>query len=315
MATYRLFGLTLASDLPLNVPPGGDEPADLAFEFSTEHLGIGDATFQLVYESPRSTLAGESLATLDQCHGYERLRFPQAAEFLLSANRIAVRAPQAGTEPVLEIRLLGPVLSYWLERRGIPTLHASAVAVDGQAVAFISHHGGGKSGLAAGMMRAGYPLLTDDILPVEDRDGILLGRPGYPQMRMWPDEGAHFVERFEELPLVHPELSKRRVPVGPGGFGAFHDSALPLAAIFLAERRDPEEAGGVLEILPLSPMEAVIELVRHSFSPHLVEAAGLQPARLDLFARLVKQVPVRRLVYPSGFEHLPRVVEAILGAL
>jgi hypothetical protein len=237
------------------------------------------------------------------------------ADFYIQPEQIACHLQDPDFAQLTEIRLLGPVLSYWLERRGIPTLHASAVAVDGQAVAFISHHGGGKSGLAAGMMRAGYPLLTDDILPVEEKDGILLGRPGYPQMRMWPDEGAHFVERFEELPLVHPELSKRRVPVGPGGFGAFHDSALPLAAIFLAARRGPEEAGSGVEILPLSSMEAVIELVRHSFSPHLVEAAGLQPARLDLFAHLVKQVPVRRLVYPSGFEHLPRVVEAILGTL
>jgi hypothetical protein len=56
----------------------------------------------------------------------------------------------------------------------------------------------------------------------------------------------------------------------------------------------------------------LIELVRHSFSPHLVQAAGLQPRRLDLFARLVMQVPVRRLRYPSGFERLPEVVERLL---
>ena len=32
------------------------------------------------------------------------------------------------------------------------------------------------------------------------------------------------------------------------------------------------------------------------------------PARLDRLARLVRAVPVRRLVYPSGFDRLPEVV-------
>jgi len=59
----------------------------------------------------------------------------------------------------------------------------------------------------------------------------------------------------------------------------------------------------------------VIELVRHSFSPLLVEAAGLQPGRFDLFARLARQVPVRRLSYPTGFDRLPGVAEALLRDL
>ena len=37
--------------------------------------------------------------------------------------------------------------------------------------------------------------------------------------------------------------------------------------------------------------------------------------RLEFFARMVQQVPVRRLVYPTGFEHLPRVRETILEDL
>jgi hypothetical protein len=45
-----------------------------------------------------------------------------------------------------------------------------------------------------------------------------------------------------------------------------------------------------------------------------MEAAGLQPARLDRLARLVQSVPVRRLVYPSGFERLEEVARQILRA-
>jgi hypothetical protein len=36
---------------------------------------------------------------------------------------------------------------------------------------------------------------------------------------------------------------------------------------------------------------------------------------LGFFAELVQRVPVHRLRYPSGFEHLPAVHEAILRDL
>jgi hypothetical protein len=98
------------------------------------------------------------------------------------------------------------------------------------------------------------------------------------------------------------------VPVGAGGFGAFQGSTLPLACLYIPERR----TDGPVEIRDIPPREAFLELVRHSFSPHLVQAAGLQAGRADLFARLVGRVPVRRLLYPSGFERLPDTVQEIL---
>ena len=261
-----------------------------------------------VYRSPYLLGDGESISRLYCLEHFEALCFSGSTDFYLQQGTIVGHLLDPALDFLVEIRLLGPVLSYWLERQGIPTLHASAVAVDKRAIAFLSSHGGGKTGLAAAMMCAGFPLLTDDVLPIEESGGRFLGRPGYPQMRMWADEAEYFLGRFEDLPLVHPAVTKRKVAIGSGGFGAFHDAALPLTCIYLPER----VAKGPIEIQEISPRDALIELVRHSFSPHLVEAVGLQPARLDLFARLVMQVPVRRLRYPSGFERLPEVVEKLL---
>jgi hypothetical protein len=268
-------------------------------------LSPEDLAFPPIYVSPLRDSQGRSLGCLYHGAEGETFRFPEAADFRIGEKRVDAYIP---APEFAEIRLLGPVLSYWLEKQGIPTLHASAVIADGLAVAFLSKHGGGKTGLAAAMVQAGFPLLTDDVLPIEESGGTFFARPGYPQMRMWPDEAEHFLGGFEDLPLVHPAVTKRRVAVGTGGFGAFHDAALPLACIYLPERM-PE---GPIEIHEVSPRDALIELVRHSFSPHLVEAVGLQPRRLDLFARLVMQVPVRRLRYPSSFERLPEVVEHLL---
>ena len=257
---------------------------------------------------------GASLGCLYRLGGQEIFRFHKAGDFLVETDRIAVDVSAARLD-LAELRFLGPVLSYWFEQRGLPTLHASAVATGGRGIAFISRHGGGKSGLAAAMVRAGCALLTDDLLVLENREDRWEARPSYPEMRMWPDEAAHFVGSHESLPLVQSDSEKRRVAIGEAGdvgFGSFHDASAPLAAIYLASRR-PEGEGGV-EIQPVPRSEALIELIRHSFSPRLVEAAGLQPSRLDRLSRLVRQVPVRRLSYPSGFERLPEVAEALLGS-
>ena len=259
----------------------------------------------LIYSSPFRNPTGESTAHLFRSDFQEALRFTGAGDFLIGTERIEAYLEGARLD-LAELRFLGPVMSYWFERQGLPTLHASAVALNGRAVAFLSRHGGGKSGLAAAMIQAGFPLLTDDLLVLEERETGWEARPAYPEMRMWPDEAAHFVGPPEALPLVQADSEKRRVAIGEGGFGSFLDASAPLACIYLASRR-PEGDGGI-EIQPVSRSEALIELVRHSFSARLVEAAGLQPARLDRLARLVRAVPVRRLVYPSGFDRLPEVV-------
>ena len=147
---------------------------------------------------------------------------------------------------------------------------------------------------------------------LEETEGRWEVRSSYPLMRMWPDAAQHFLGHYTDLPLVQWDSEKRSVAVGEGGFGRFQEAPSPLACIYLATRAEGTDS---VEIQPVPRSEAVIELIRHSFSPRLVEAVGLQPARLDRLARLVRSVPVRRLVYPSGFERLKEVASQILRAI
>jgi hypothetical protein len=301
LSRFRLFGIGLETDSPLSLPVDEHARPDLRLSRRDSSKAAREGE-DLVYEGP--------VASLSRRGGAETLSLCASVDFHFPLpDRIAFAVHDPDYEDYVEDFLLGPVLSYWLERQGIPTLHASAVEVHGQAMAFLSRQGGGKSGLAAALMRTGRPLLTDDVLPVEEREGVFLGRPGYPQMRMWPDEAAFFVDGWEKLPAVHAGVGKRRVAVGAGGFGAFLDEALPLGVLYLPERR-PE---GPIEIQDVAPRDAVIELIRHSFSPRLAEAAGLRASRFDLFSRLALRVPLRRLLYPEGFEHLADVAAAVQG--
>ncbi len=312
---HGLFGLTLTSDFAFEsrlAPARG--AADLVFS-SSGRAPLAAQPGAPLYESPLLDQAGESVSRLYRLPDGELLRFGHGLDFYLGERRIDchLRHPSAGH--LVEIRLLGPVLAYWLERLAICVLHASAVVIGGLAIAFMATNQGGKSALAATLMDRGAPLLTDDLLPIELRRGGLVARSAYPQMRMWPDGLAHFIADRHVRAATPVRFGKHWVPVGPGGFGSFQAAAAPFGCIYLPERQDSGTSVAEVGISPVSPRQAVIEMLRCSFSPYIVEAVGLQPSRLDLFARLVQEVPVRRLVYPSGFDELSRVSEAVLADL
>lgn len=234
--------------------------------------------------------------------------FSEVVDFFVLADGIAYRLHDEAYAYMVELHFLGFVMSYWLERQGWPALHASAVVVDDRGVGFLSNHGGGKTSLAATLLRAGHALLSDDVLALRPGGGAVVGRPGYPQMRMWPDQARHFVGH-DDLELVHPLLTKRRVPIDDGGFGCFDGSHRPVAALYVPERHD----GGDIVISDMAPGEAVFALARHSFLTGIVEGIGLAPSRFETLSRIVRQVPVRTLRYPNGLELLPKVVDHVLA--
>jgi hypothetical protein len=318
MPVYSLYGLNLASDFPFanRLAAGVGEVVDLTFRLADEPPDTGRERDEPIFaSSPQLDGVEESLILVYRRDGYYVLRLTGVADYYLKPDSIVCHLTDPDYEYLVEIHLLGIAFSLWLELQGIPALHASAVVVKDRVAAFLATNKGGKSSLAAGLMQVGHPLLTDDVLPVESVRGRLVGRPGYPQMRMWPDQARHFLGRCEDLGVVHPAYSKRRVPVGEVGAWSFCGEPRPLACLYLPERRAPEEWGTRTEFAPVSPMEALMSLVGQSFVPHTVEALGLQPQRLSLFARLVSQIPVRRIYYPEGYQHLPHVRQAILDDL
>lgn len=319
MTIYRLYGIQLATDLPLaSYLPHGEGPADLQVRrVERAPVALDWGALPPRYRSPYQNAEGESTMQAYQAEGWELLRFTDVADFFLRGDAIACLVAAGAEAAEVEIALLGVVLACWLGAKGLPSLHASAACVGGGAAVFLATNRGGKTSLAAALSQAGHALLTDDLLPLEAREGRWWGRPGYPQMRMWPDAAAHFAgaARAETLPTVHPRVDKRRVPVGPDGVGRFAEASCPLRVLYLPERRAEGDADPSIRVEPLPPRDAVIELLRHSFAVRLVSALHSPQERLDTLASLAEQVPLRRLRYPHGYEHLPRVRDAILADL
>src|ERR1035438_1386916 len=100
-------------------------------------------------------------------------------EFLVSSDgkRVLWRKLQNVADEVFFTYFLGHVLSFCLLTRGIEPLHATAIVVNGEAVAFLGDSGCGKSTLAATFLGRGYSLLTDDVLVLEFKGENVLAHP------------------------------------------------------------------------------------------------------------------------------------------
>lgn len=202
-------------------------------------------------------------------------------------------------------------LPLWLEARGIPVFHGSAVVVGGRAAGFVGRSGVGKSVLCAELVELGCGFLSDDGLALrrDDGDGWRCAG-GSPFLRLWPS-GLEDRLRIaaEELPRVHRGLEKRRLAVEPGSGGRGLGDALPLGAVYVLDRRPGP--GGPVEIAPCPGPDALARLVEHSSAAAAAAALGLSGRRFDLLADVVERIPVRFLRYPSSSDSAPRVRDAI----
>lgn len=309
---YAVYGVRLATTHPFAfrmAPSSG--PADVTFDV-VEQGPLPDGWDQGAWAYEAASETGERVGGIVLHQEWIVARFFDRADFFIGPGRILCHLHDPAYEFAVEIWLLGTAFALWLEARGVPTLHAASVDVAGRAIGFLSTNKGGKSSLAATFVRSGDSLLGDDILALErEPSGGFLARPGYPQMRFWPDQARLLLGSDAGLERVQPGSTKLRVPIGPPGFGTFTASPRPLAALYLPER----DGSASIEIEPIPLAMAVTELVRHSFLPGVLEALGMTKRRFVVFAELLRRVPVRRLRYPSGLEHLPAVREALLRDL
>jgi hypothetical protein len=315
--TYRLYGRNVSVETPLVTPvPAGPAGPAGPVDLRVESLPEGELRHFLKASEPffrsEPLVSGEEIWLAAYRDG-ERLvlRFSDAVDFLIEPGRIGFSLGREGNPRVAETYLLGIVLALWLERSGSLCLHASAVNTPSQAVGFLGFNRAGKSSLAASFLAAGIPLLTDDVLALElDERGRVVAQPGFPQLRLWPASAEELVEKAHQLEPVHPDFDKRRVPVGGAGLGSFHEAAAEVRALMLPDRKGTE-----IVLTRLTPREAAIELVRHSFLGALGEAALGVDRRFERLVAVAERVPVFRLTYPNGLEHLPAVRGAILERL
>jgi hypothetical protein len=243
--------------------------------------------------------------------GSDYLRWAGLFEFAVSPDGRVIHARAVGgSTEAFRTYLLGQVLSFALVRRGMEPLHSTTAVIDGRAVAFIGDCGYGKSTLGAACLRAGYPLVTDDLLVLAERSGEFLAQPGPPRIKLFPHVADRLLGPARGGRAMNHLTPKRVIPLAPGQAAP----PAPLRAIFVLMPSRARRERPRISIRRLSQRRACIELIRSTFNPMITEAARLE-RQLHLAARVAERVPMFALSYPRRLSRLPAVIDAVRARL
>lgn len=297
MINYLICGLSVSSELLL---PGhsivetasaevnvlrGQVPAPCSNEHtSTPYQFIGDST--VLFRAP----------------GVVRFQIIDGKEILFELEAF-------GSDEQAVSFLLSTVIGIVLHQRQLMVLHASAVMVDGRALAICGPSGAGKSTLAAAICQAGGHFVSDDISVIsgESVSGYSV-RPDGRQHRLWADS-------IQQL-----SLAGRKTEVVRAGWDKFHvepaDNALPVAVplkavIVLCPASSPSPA----TLSRLSPADAVALLDRNVFRRQLAERMGRSAQLFAQIAGLIADVPVLRFERLADFARIQDDVRQVLNQL
>lgn len=214
------------------------------------------------------------------------LEYRDVGRFLVrDASTIDVDLDPGFDARLIGLPLLGPVLSLLAHRRGKLVLHGSAVMIDGQAHVFLGDKGDGKSTTALALVKAGCPLVSDDVIVLQPNgNGEMYIEAGFASMKLdvamladfapgsytvlQPDEGLYTGGksriRLEQPPIPH---------------------AVPLAHIHCLKR------GAANAMAPLSAAMTLHALIRFAHFPRLGPNANLPHETAGLFALAAEHAP------------------------
>ena len=206
IATYDAFGFRLECDLELpelvEAPPSGEA----AWHIAVRERGAPTGDFteigsEVVYSHVRVRALASTTAF--------RLVFDDTGTFdVVAGEKRITWYPSAGANaPAVRADLLGRVIAMAAHSTGALTLHASAVSIEGEAIALLGPKHAGKSTLALALVKAGARLLTDDTLVVRvGPQGAAWASPGVHRVRLWGDSARALDVRSRGEPGTKPTI-------------------------------------------------------------------------------------------------------------
>jgi len=310
--SYTICGLSFKSDIPfpeLSGDNGGKEP-DYIFKAHTPG-NPPSCPWLHHYKQPN----GKSWLSLGGESTDYHLRFPELAHFHVKTHKKEIHCYRSAGIPWESIThlFLDIVIPLALSQQASLVLHASAVLISGQMIAFLGETGQGKSTITASLGQHGFPVVTDDCLVIEEKEGQFLGIPLYPSLRLWPETLSALFGDRPQLPRVAHYTDKKRLGMGEDLL-RFSPAARPLHRIYILVQQSNTENGHGVTIDPLSSRDAFMALIKH---PYRLEIGihGRLRQEFDTIGRVVNSIEVRRMSYPREYALLPKVCETILKDL
>jgi hypothetical protein len=271
-----------------------------------------EANEHVIYRNPLTTDHGEPVSAIRRSDdgSYFRIAYGDGIQFIVDSHGANVWATwrENLTLDDAQVYLLGQVMGFILRVRGIVCLHASAIAIDGRAVAIAGQAGAGKSTTAAVFARLGYPVLSDDVVPILDRGDTFWVPSGYPCVCLWPESVESVFGSTDALPLLSPTWDKRYLPL-EGEAHKFQKQPLPLSRIYILGERG--SAPDYPARRQLSSAQALRLLMANVYMNYVWDRDSLS-RELHLLGRIATAIPLVEVQAHENLNGLERLCVAIV---
>ncbi|WP_144549935.1 HPr kinase/phosphorylase [Peribacillus simplex] len=295
---YEAFGLTVSSEIPLpellHINIEGDitdiviEKADL-YPLWNEHSDPNEA-FVINKDWIMFHVSGTAIFLIQ------------------SGSRIVVSPFNGAYEDEIRLYILGTCMGAILMQRKILPIHGSAVAIDGKAYAIVGDSGAGKSTLASALLKKGYQLISDDVIPVTlTNENVPFVTPSYPQQKLWLESLNHFEMDSTNYQSLTVRENKFAIPVQ----NQFVTDPLPLAGVFELVKGDNDE----IEVKPIEHLQRFYKLYYHTYRNSFIQQSGLMDWHFNTSAKMIKKIDFYQLHRPTNRFTAPDLSELILNML
>jgi hypothetical protein len=299
----RICGLVIHADTPLPGfrPLDSAETPDIRIRLqgSTGAPAVNEDDTAW-YVSPYRDDRDVPLLTIRTVGSGYLLCYAEGARFLVSASGSEIDA--WWDAPLTEVDaadyLLGGVVAFIVRVRGMVPLHASAVVVQGHAVLFAGGQGAGKSSIAAAFAVLGYPVLSDDIVVLDEAVGSVRAYPSHPHLSLWADSARSLFS--SSLPAHSSVYDKQRLDLLEHGY-RFHEHPVPIGMICILAAR--EASSRLPTIHALRPQTAMMQLVSHTYGNYLLDAS-MRGREFDVLGRVASSVCVSELSFGADLDAL-----------
>lgn len=280
---YRIFGLVIRSAVPLPALP-----------FNSPEQNTEPDVFIVYGLTPEKLVNPRSDKDWFQADNREFLLHIQgiARYCIQDGCRITITPENGADEDEVLLFLMGSAMGALLHQRNVLVLHAGAIMVNGRGRIFLGPSGIGKSTLAAGLYKRGYPFLTDDVCAITLIDGIITVIPGFPLLKLCTD----VLDRLET------ERKGLKCIRGPQGFEKYflpvdhiQDTPVPLEAVYGLETAEVEK----IIITRMKGVEKINLLIANTYRFEFLQGQVRLPDHFQRCADIGAKIATYRVIRPD----------------
>ena len=311
-----IYGLDVLANRPIpTVPHTSITTADVrvSFGFLPEWLySLEPNQVETTYVADYTDDNGNPAFVFAKLHNGDFYRFTYADQTEFVVDRDGREIWTTWLEPLtLEdtaTYLLGPVMGFVLLLRGLVCLHASAIVVNGAAVALVGPAGAGMSTTAAAFAARGFSVLAEDVVTLDDVGDEFFVRPAYPCIRLWPASAATLYGSRSALPPLTPNWDKCYLDLSEPE--RFESEPRRLAAIYLLDERSDDLRAPFVQTVDSGA--GMVSLIANTYGTKLLDK-HMRAREFDLLSRVLAHVPLRRVTPHADASRLNELCDCLLS--